>query len=94
MGVYELERYYRGDEAWHCFARLFVEEEQDLDARKQVQEIVQDEELAAVIVGLVRHRPLKWLEGEVPALDGRSPRECLEDEAGRRRLKTMLMRMP
>jgi len=92
--VHDLERYYRGDEAWQRFARLFLEQEQDIEARKQVQEIVQDVELAAVIVGLVRHRPLQWLEGEVPALDGRSPRECLEDEAGRRRLKTMLMRMP
>jgi len=94
MSGCDLERYYPGDAAWQRFAAGFLEEERDLEIRERVGEIVQDEDLAAVIVGLVHHRPVRWLQEEVPALGDRSPRSCLEDDTGRKRLKTMLMRMP
>lgn len=89
-----LERFFPGDDAWEAFARSFPDGEANEETQKRVEEVVGDRELAVVITGLVLHDPLGWLEQEVPALGGRSPRQCLADSEGRKRLKTLLMRMP
>lgn len=94
MNARGLERYYPGDDAWQTFARVFLEGEADEETQRRVEEIVGDKELAAVIAGLVLRDPIGWLDKEIPALGGRSPRECLENPGGKKRLKTMLMRMP
>jgi hypothetical protein len=42
----------------------------------------------------LRDDALEWLDTRIPALNGETPRACLQTDLRRRRLKEMLMRMP
>ena len=90
-----LESYYPGDDDWHRFAILFVDEWSTCQFQNELLLAVNnDKEIAAVIYGSVWQNSLQWIDEPMPALNNRTPRQCIETEDGRKRLKTMLMRMP
>lgn len=91
----ELENYYPGDDAWHRFAILFVDEWATCQFQNELLSALDDDkEIAMVIYGSVFEHALQWIDEPVPALNNLTPRECMKTEAGRKRLKTMLTRMP
>ena len=53
-----------------------------------------DEDLALVIYGSVFETATDWVGQKIPALDGRSIKECIESESGMRDVRSMLMRLP
>lgn len=91
----DLEQFYSGDAAWSSFATLFVNDFSRCIYKDELKKALGGhEELAAVIYGSFGETALQWISQSVPALSGLSPLECLESEAGLKRLRTMLMRMP
>lgn len=88
-----LEQYYPGDARWEAFASMFEGEGKKCEAQSELFERV-DEPTANVICAAFGTHALEWLRKPVPALDGKTPEECLQTPEGRRRLRTMLMRMP
>lgn len=95
MDIINLENYYPGDAAWHRFAALFVDEWSTCQFRSELlSELNDDEEVAMVIYGSVQQNALQWIDKSVPALSNTTARECMKTEEGKKKLKTMLMRMP
>ncbi len=90
-----LEKYYPGDAAWQNFAALFDDDWAACNFRADLLKALGgEEEIAKVVYGSVFRRALRWIDEPVPALLNQTPRACAGTEAGRKRLKTMLMRMP
>jgi len=95
MNKNSLENYHSSDAVWHRFAALFLDEWQTCQFKDELLSALDnDKEIAAVIYGSVWQNALQWIDNSVPALDNITPRECMKTEDGRKRLKTMLMRMP
>lgn len=90
-----LENYYPGDDSWHRFAMLFADEWANCLFKDELLSALNDnEDIAMVIYASVRQNALQWIDESVPALNSITPRECMKTEDGRKRLKTMLTRMP
>ena len=90
-----LERYYPGNEKWQKFAELFVDEWSTCKFQNElVSALDNNQEIAMVIYGSVQQNAMQWIDKSIPALNKATPRQCMEIEDGRKRLKTMLMRMP
>ncbi len=59
-----------------------------------LNELNNEVKIARVIGGLLNDEALDWCSQEIKTLDNLIPKDCLLDESLRRRLKTVLMRMP
>ena len=95
MSESSIENYYSGEANWQKFAALFVDEWSTCQFQNElVSALDNDQEIAMVIYGSVQQNALQWIDKPIPALNNAAPRECMETEDGRKRLKTMLMRMP
>ena len=90
-----LEHFYSGDETWEHFAACGVEAWSSCERQEEVLDAVGGAlELAMVIWHHFDDRYAKWLETNISALGGLSPRECLCTDWGIKRLRECLMRMP
>ena len=89
-----LEEYYKGDAAWRDFAAAVENEIGICPLKESIEKSIPDSDLANVICFLVGSHSLEWINKQIPALDGMTPVECMNSEAGIRRLKAALMRMP
>ena len=95
MNSDNLENYYPGDANWHRFAILFVDEWSTCQFQNELLLAVDnDKEIAMVVYASVWQSALEWIDEPVPALGNITPGECMKTDNGRRRLRTMLMRMP
>ena len=90
-----LEDYYSGDEAFARFAKAVAPEWARCAFQEQlVQAVHGDRDLAVAIWYHLGERALAWMEQTEPPLEGWTPAQCLQTEAGTRRLKECLLRMP
>jgi hypothetical protein len=90
-----LEDFYAGDGAFHHFAVACASAWAGCTCREALlREAGGDLDLAMALHYHLGDRALDWLERAVPALDHLTPRQCLLTDAGQRRLKECLLRMP
>lgn len=90
-----LEDFYAGDEGFHRLALACEPEWAGCTCQERLLLAVGgDRDLAVVCHYQLGGRVFAWLDSAVPALEGLTPRQCLQSEAGRRRLKECLWRMP
>ena len=92
--MHSLERFYPGDKGWKEFSDLFADSWQKCPCQEALLIAVEEKDLAWVICAALGEDSITWLDQSVEALDGETPRECLQTKVGRERLKTVLMRMP
>ena len=94
-----LESCYRGDQDFVEFARRFRELEgatwADWDHRETlIEQCGGDADIAVMIHAAVGgDQALVYLDKPVPALEGETPRACMQNDAGTKRLKVMLTRL-
>lgn len=86
-----LEQYYTGDEEWIRFSGLYSNTTGSIVS--ELENILKDRSVANVIDGILGNTSLVWIYKKVPALDNLRPVDCMDDQALKKRLKTMLMRM-
>ena len=84
---------YLGDDAWQNFARLFEKTWKDFGRKNEVLNMVNGDEMLAMVVSQVSSEPEKWLSTKVPALKGKTPVWCLNNGRGNQ-LRAILMSMP
>jgi len=90
-----LEEFYKGDNHWKEFVKLFDNELESFDSKKELLvELNFNIDLAKVIFGIHKESSLNWIDKKIPALNNLSVKDCLHSELLCKRLKTMLMRMP
>ena len=93
-----LEKYYAVDKTEESLAGLAHAYEKEWEECSFKEELIAavdgDLGIAIVIFGHLGGHALKWLETEVPALDGLTPKECMKTEKVIKRLKVCLTRMP
>jgi hypothetical protein len=88
-----LEQYFE-PEKWMKFSRLFENIPNDLEIKKELLEILEDDILLAnVIYHVIGKNSINWINNKVPALDNLTPKECLKNLEFKNRLKECLMRM-
>ena len=91
-----IENYYQGDKSWNDFVEVFPDKselEKFKVYTKLNSELKNHSDLSRVIFESIGQEScLVWINHPVPALDGLSPKECLEGNL-LIRLRTMLMRM-
>lgn len=91
----KLEDEYPGDAAFARFSETCEESWKVFpDQQLLLEKLRGDIGLARAVAYHCAEYSLQWLEQEIPALDNASPLECLGTEAGVRRLRTCLMRIP
>jgi argonaute-like protein implicated in RNA metabolism and viral defense len=89
-----LEQYFK-HENWMKFSSLFENIPDELEMKKELLEILEDDIiLANVIYQSLGKHSIKWINNKVPALDNLTPKECLKNIELKNRLKECLMRMP
>jgi len=87
-----LENYYKGDNAWETFTKVY--DEIPKESRELINlffELNYKFDLTLVIYGKLGSGSLNWINNKIPALNNLSPKECLNDDILERRLKVMLM---
>lgn len=90
-----LEEYYPGDDSWRDFVSLFKSEWKNCSFKNELLvRIGGAEDMAMVIYGTLQDSSMKWIESEIPALEGVSPILCLNSDDGIKRLRTCLHRFP
>lgn len=62
--------------------------------RSALIEALDDEALALSLFTGLGSDALPWLDREIPALDGRTPRSCLRSKAGQRALRALIAKLP
>jgi hypothetical protein len=88
-----LEQYFK-PENWMKFSRLFENIPNELEIKKELLEILEDDIiLANVIYQVIGENSINWINNKVPALDNLTPKECLKNLELKNRLKECLMRM-
>lgn len=87
-----LEKYYPGDDPWKKFVEIHKNDEEV--PQKLVSNLNGHVDLAFVIFTKMGDQSLVWINTQLPALDGITPKNCLHQFSLIKRLKTMLMRMP
>jgi hypothetical protein len=90
-----LEDYYAGDGAFHDFAVACASAwESSTCQAALLRETGGDLDLAMALHYRRGNGARDWIDLAIPALDHLTPRQCLLTDAGRRRLKECLLRMP
>jgi hypothetical protein len=90
-----LEDYYSGDRAWDEYVAAVAVKWPKCDFKEELLASLNDDlGLAITVYAHLREDALAWIDTRIPALDGETPRACLQSEWRRRRLKEMIMRMP
>jgi hypothetical protein len=88
-----LEQYFK-PENWMKFSRLFENIPNELEIKKELLEILEDDIiLANVIYQVIGENSINWINNKVPALENLTPKECLKNLELKNRLKECLMRM-
>ena len=91
----QLENYYSGDADWKEFSSLFDEQWISSDFQNSLLlKLDNKTDLAKVIYHHFLESSLKWINRKVPALNGLTPLECIQNEDTEMRLRECLMRMP
>jgi hypothetical protein len=89
------ENHYLADAAFAAFSASFEDVWASFPDKDDLLRSVEGNiELARPIAFHLGLRYSQWLESEVAALGGKTPKQCLSTGAGINRLKTCLMRMP
>ena len=89
-----LEDFFCGDDDFRRFALACESEWAKCACQSELlHEVGGDLDLAIALHFHHGANALGWLDQTVPALEGRTPRECLKFRAGRHRLKECLLRM-
>ena len=95
MNKNNLENYYSGDFAWHRFLSLYEDCWNDNSTTTQLITYLKGNvDIAKVIYGKFGESSLSVITQSVPALEGLSIIDCVNDLNHIRRLKECLMRMP
>ena len=90
-----LEHYYSGDRAWEeCVKALSGEWPKCTFKEDLVAALNGDLGLAVTIFFHLQDAALDWVDQKIPALDGETPRACVQTVQGVRRLKEAMMRFP
>ncbi len=84
---------YPGDAAWSKFSEYWSAMSSCEDRRALI-DLLQDEDLAAVVAGRMGEHATSWVTNEVPALGKRTPVDIVRHSNGRTILRSLLMRMP
>lgn len=93
--VHLLENYYPGDGPWKSFVGVWRDDWSACTFKEQLLYVLSGkEDLAIVIYGLCGNGSLRWVNENVPALDGITPLQCLLSIEFLKRLRTCLMRFP
>ena len=87
-----IEDYYSGDLAFTNLASCYDIEWDKCQIKDQLIEIIKDHDLAKLIYGSFLDNSIEWLDTNVPALEGLTPKQCLESNRGILRLRECLMR--
>ena len=90
-----LRNEYPGDTSWRRLVDVFRPEWQQCADRHRYLAEFGDEEVAIVLFGSFAEHAIAWFNGEVPALEERTPADVLRNEPqGLRIIKSLLMRLP
>jgi Protein of unknown function (DUF2384) len=85
---------YPGDKAWDIYLTYFAKD-WDTDDNCEYINVCTDKQIAAILTVRFGENATTWFCSPCRALDGRTPKDILENEPlGNRVLKTLLMRMP
>ncbi|WP_143331226.1 hypothetical protein [Burkholderia aenigmatica] len=91
----ELEQYYGGDESWEQFSSLFAKYIDLPEVKELATDLNGHIDLAYTIYWVAGPKSAKkWIDSNVPALDGIRPVDCVNDPELVKRLRVCLMRMP
>ncbi len=71
-----------------------MEEYEETPTIKSLTSEVNDKSIAAVVEFHYGENAFNWLDKNIDALNGRTPRECLSTHDGINDLKEMLMKVP
>ena len=93
-----LEDHYAGDEAWNLVVSQHIAEPIsgeifDRDMFEELPENV-DDILAVAVSFFGAARTLEWLDEQIPALNCRTPRECLSSVELLTRVREYFIRFP
>ena len=83
---------YSGDAAWSRFAKNFESPWQEYNNKAELLDILEGDELLAMVISRVEIEPKRWLRSRIPALSGKTPLWCLKHNR-KNQLKAMLMHM-
>ncbi|WKT59702.1 MbcA/ParS/Xre antitoxin family protein [Microbulbifer thermotolerans] len=79
---------------WEDYANIFLDDFEDSEENKELENIVGDKKIAAAIKFHIGSHYKEWLHSNIDALNGKKPVECIESEEGIKQLKEMLMKIP
>jgi len=92
--MHKLEQYYSGDENFIQYSNVFSDEWDRYTFKDELLTMVNnDVDLARPISYYAGDSFEEFMINKIPVLDDISPKECLGNQSGIRRLKTCLMRM-
>ncbi|MFA5983571.1 MAG: hypothetical protein WC782_06115 [Methylococcaceae bacterium] len=95
MGNIELTKLFCGEKNWQNFVLLVSKKWEEFpDKEKLLDEVNGNEEIAKVVAFRVGINFLNWLNSEIPALDKKSPKWCIQHPEDLNGLKELLLRMP
>jgi hypothetical protein len=87
-----LENHYAGDEAWNEFLKTYRDNCPAVQIDDDLRLKLADSEVSSVLTCMMGDRALRWIQKQVPALDGLTAVECIEKGLVNR-LREAIMRM-
>ncbi|MFL1467490.1 hypothetical protein [Marinobacter sp. HN1S83] len=79
---------------WESYVDVMPDIDSDSPTVKHLLSIIEDEDLVRVIHFHFGTKAINWLDKSVPALNDKTPRGCLQSDAGVEFLRETLMNMP
>ncbi|MGP4846210.1 MbcA/ParS/Xre antitoxin family protein [Marinobacter sp. 1Y8] len=81
------------DGAWINYLKAVPAINSNCDVYNELDYVIGDSEISKVIFFHFGDESIKWVAMPVPALDHRTPKDCMSTEQGKVELKNMLMKM-